>query len=134
MNENFEYTSPEEEALLNMMRDLTSRLPKNTMWIVHPHNYPRILKSVQRLLEVIQKVSPEAQYKIAFDELVGTGLCLSVRAWNFSFYGCRDFSEAILLADTFDMEANLDGEVCLLFGFHDARIPICLKKKNGPGE
>ena len=55
MSENLEYTSSEEEALLNLMRDLTSRPPKNTMWIAHPQNYPRILKSANRILEVLHK-------------------------------------------------------------------------------
>ena len=33
MNEEFDYTSPGEEALLHFLGGLIEKLPKNTMWI-----------------------------------------------------------------------------------------------------
>ena len=132
MNEEFDYTSPEEEALLHFLGGLLEKLPKNTMWIINPANYKRIAESVNQILTAVHKVSPSAKHTISFDELVGTGLCLTIRDWTFSFYGCKEFSEAVSLADTLDIEANLDGEVVLMFGFNDARIPIVSRKEDSP--
>ena len=89
MNEEFDYVSPEEEAFLQVLRELYEQLPKNTMWIVHPQNYPRILRSVSRILQVIRKDSPEATHTIGFDELLGTSLCLTVESRTFDFSSCN---------------------------------------------
>lgn len=124
MNEEFDYTSPEEEALLHFLGGLLEKLPQNTMWIINPTNYKRIVESVNRIIAAVHKVSPSAKHTISFDELVGTGLRLTIQDFTFSFYGCKEFSEAVSLADTLDIEAHLDGEVVLMFGFHNARIPI----------
>lgn len=124
MNEEFDYTSPEEEALLHFLGGLLEKLPQNTMWIINPTNYKRIVESVNRIIAAVHKVSPSAKHTISFDELVGTGLCLTIQDFTFSFYGCKEFSEAVSLADTLDIEAHLDGEVVLMFGFYNARIPI----------
>ena len=128
MNENFEYTSPEEEALLNLMQECTDKLPKHSLWIVHPVNYPRATKAIKCILEVIHKESPDAEHKIVFDELIGTGMSLMVKDWTYSFYGCKEIAEAVALADTFDIYATLTGKVCLHFGFKDARIPLFSSK------
>ena len=128
MNEDFEYTSPEEEAILGLFREWQNKLPKATMWISHPVNYPRAAKAIGRILEVIHKESPDAEHKIVFDELIGSGMSLMVKDWVYSFYGCREIAEAISLADTFDIDATPEGEVWLHFGFRNARIPIFLKK------
>ena len=131
MNEDFEYTSPEEEAVLGLIREWADKLPKTNMWIVHPVNYPRATKSIDRILEVIHKESPDAEHKIVYDELLGTGMSLMVKDWVYSFYGCKEIAEAISLADTFDIDASSEGEVWLHFGFKNARIPIFLKKTDG---
>ena len=128
MNEDFEYTSPEEEAILGLIREWVDKLPKTNMWIVHPVNYPRATKAIDRILEVIHKDSPDAEHKIVFDELIGTGMSLMVKDWVYSFYGCKEIAEAISLADTFDIDASTEGEVWLHFGFKNARIPIFFKK------
>jgi len=128
MNEDFEYTSPEEEAILGLIRECADKLPKTNMWIAHPVNYPRATKAIDRILEVIHKESPDAEHKIVFDELIGTGMSLMVKDWVYSFYGCKEIAEAISLADTFDIDASSEGEVWLHFGFKNARIPIFLKK------
>lgn len=132
MKNDFDYTSPKEEALHHFLGGLIEKLPKNTMWIINPANYKRIVESVNKILAAVHKISPSAKHKISFDELVGTGLCLTIQDWTFSFYGCKEFSEAVSLADTLDIEANLDGEVVLMFGFNDARIPIASKKEGSP--
>ena len=129
MNEDFEYTSPEEEAILDLIREWADKLPKTNVWIVHPVNYPRTTKAIDRILEVIHKESPDAEHKIVFDELIGTGMSLMVKDWVYSFYGCKEIAEAITLADTFDIEATLDGEIWLHFGFKNVRIPIFIKKE-----
>lgn len=128
MNEEFEYTSPEEEAILGLIREWADKLPKTNMWIVHPVNYPRATKAIDRILEVIHKECPDAEHKIVYDELLGTGMSLMVKDWVYSFYGCKEIAEAISLADTFDIDASSEGEVWLHFGFKNARIPIFLKK------
>lgn len=46
MNEEFEYTSPEEEAILGLIREWADKLPKTNMWIVHPVNYPCATKAI----------------------------------------------------------------------------------------
>ena len=124
MNEEFDYVCTEEESFLQVMRELFGQLPQNTMWIAHPQNYPRILRSVRRILQVIRKDSPEATHTISFDELLGTSLCLTVESWTFDFSSCKEFAEILSLADNLGIEAKLDGRVCLSFGFDDARIPI----------
>ncbi len=129
MNEEFEYTSPEEEALLSLIREWTDKLPKTNMWIAHPRNYPRAIKAIDRILEVIHKESPDAEHKIVFDELIGTGISLMVKDWVYSFYGCKEISEVIALADTFDIEATLDSEIWLHFGFKNVRTPIFIKNE-----
>lgn len=129
MNEEFEYTFPEEEAIF-LFRELKDKLPKTNMWIVHPVNYPRATKAIDRILEVIHKESPDAEHKIVFDELLGTGMSLMVKDWVYSFYGCKEIAEAISLADTFDIDATTEGKVWLHFGFKNARIPIFLKAKD----
>lgn len=134
MNEEFDYTSPEEEAMLNFLGGLIKNLPPNTMWIINPATYKRITGSVNKILATVRKVSPEARHSIAFDELVGTGLCLTIQDWTFAFYGCKEFSEAVSLADTFDIEATLDGEVRLMFGFKDARILVAKRKDDSPNK
>ena len=131
MNEDFEYTSPEEEAVLGLIREWADKLPKTNMWIVHPTNYPRATKAIDHILEVIHKESPDAEHKIVYDELLGTGMSLMVKDWVYSFYGCKEIAEAISLADTFDIDASSEGEVWLHFGFKNARIPIFLKKTDG---
>jgi len=131
MNEDFEYTSPEEEAVLGLIREWADKLPKTNMWIVHPVNYPRATKAIDRILKVIHKESPDAEHKIVYDELLGTGMSLMVKDWVYSFYGCKEIAEAISLADTFDIDASSEGEVWLHFGFKNARIPIFLKKTDG---
>ena len=128
MNDEFDYTSPEEEAMLNFLCGIMRKLPKNTLWVINPKNYKRITGSVQQILNTIHKVSPDAKHEITFDALIGTGLCLTIKDWSFDFYGCKDISNAISLADTFDIEATLDGEVCLMFGFNDASILIAASK------
>ena len=100
------------------------------MWIVHPINYPRTTKAIDRILEVIHKESPDAEHKIVYDELLGTGMSLMVKDWVYSFYGCKEIAEAISLADTFDIDASSEGEVWLHFGFKNARIPIFLKERD----
>lgn len=130
MSEDFEYTSPEEEAILSLIREWTDKLPKTNKWVVHPMNYPRAIKAIDRILEVIHKESPDAEHKIVFDELLGTGMSLMVKDWVYSFYGCKEIAEAISLADTFDIDASSEGEVWLHFGFKNARIPIFENKKD----
>ena len=130
MNEEFEYTSPEEEAILGLIREWADKLPKTNMWIVHPINYPRATKAIDRILEVIHNESPDAEHKIVYDELLGTGMSLMVKDWVYSFYGCKEIAEAISLADTFDIDASSEGEVWLHFGFKNARIPIFLKERD----
>lgn len=130
MNEDFEYTSPEEEAILGLIREWADKLPKTNMWIVHPVNYPHATKAIKRILKVIHKESPDAEYKIIFDELIGTGMSLMVKDWVYSFYGCKEIAEAISLADTFDIDASSEGDVWLHFGFKNARIPIFENKKD----
>ena len=84
MNEDFEYTSPEEEAILGLIRECADKLPKTNMWIAHPVNYPRATKAIDRILEVIHKESPDAEHKIVFDELIGTGMSLMVKDWVYT--------------------------------------------------
>ena len=129
MNEDFEYTSPEEEAILGLIHEWTDKLPKTNMCILHPVNYPRAAKAIDRILEVIHKESPDAEHKIVFDELIGTGMTLMVKDRVYSFYGCKEIAEAIALSNTFDIEATLDGEIWLHFGFKNVRIPIFIKKE-----
>lgn len=128
MNEDFEYTSSEEEAMLNLIREWADKLPKTNVWVIHPVNYLRATRAIERILEVIHKESPDAEHKIVFDELIGTGMSLMVKDWVYSFYGCKEISEVISLADTFDIEATSEGEVRLHFGFKNARIPIFSSK------
>lgn len=128
MNEDFEYTSSEEEAMLNLIREWADKLPKTKVWVIHPVNYLRATRAIERILEVIHKESPDAEHKIVFDELIGTGMSLMVKDWVYSFYGCKEISEVISLADTFDIEATSEGEVWLHFGFKNARIPIFSSK------
>lgn len=130
MNEDYEYTSPEEEAILRLICEWTDKLPKTNMWVVHPVNYPRAIKAICRILEVIHKESPNAEHEIVFDELLGTGMSLMVKDWVYSFYGCQEIAEAISLADTFDVDASSEGEVWLYFGFKNAIIPIFENKKD----
>ena len=49
---------------------------------------------------------------------------MTVESWTFDFGSCKEFAEILSLADNLDIEAKLDGRVCLSFGFNDARIPI----------
>ena len=128
MNEDFEYTSPGEEAVLNLVRKWTNKLPKTNMWIAHPVNYLRAIKAIDKILEVIHKESPDAEHRIVFDELLGSGMSLMLKDWTYSFYGCKEIADVISLADTFDIDATSEGEVWLHFGFKDTRIPIFLKK------
>lgn len=128
MNEDFEYTSSEEEAMLNLIREWADKLPKTNVWVIHPVNYLRATRAIERILKVIHKESPDAEHKIVFDELIGTGMSLMVKDWVYSFYGCKEISEVISLADTFDIEATSEGEVWLHFGFKNARIPIFSSK------
>ena len=130
MNEDYEYTSPEEEALLDLIRKWTDKLPKTNTWIAHPVNYPRATKAISRILEIIRKESPDAEHRIVFDELIGTGMSLMVKDWVYSFYGCKEIAEAISLADSFDIDATIEGEIWLHFGFENTRIPIFLKHKD----
>lgn len=132
MNEDFEYTSPEEEAILDLFRTWANQRPKGNMWIAHPTNYPRATKAVAFILDVIHKESPDANHKIVFDELFGTDMSLVIKDWTHSFYGCDEIATAISLADTFDIYATTEGEVMLQFGFTDVRIPIFLKNNDTP--
>ena len=129
MNDEFEYTSTEEEAILSLFRELKDKPPKTNMWMAHPVYHPRATRAIDRILEVIHKESPDAEHKIVFDELLGTGMSLMVKDWVYSFYGCKEIAEAISLADTFDIDASTEGEVWLHFGFKNARIPLFLKSK-----
>ena len=133
-NDRFDEIFPGEEEMLNLIRRWMDNCPKPTVWFGHPINYPRAMRSVERILEVIHKESPEAEHEIVFDELMGTSLCLKVKAWTYSFCGCQDFAEAISLADSVDIDASSEGEVWLYFGFRKARVPVFLKEKDSPND
>ena len=126
MADEFEYTSPEEEALLRLIRNLSDQNKAPSAWMLHPVNYPRAVRAAERILSVLKKESSTLKHEFVFDSLVGTGMSLVVKDWTFAFYGCREFSVAVSFADTFDIDATVEGEVALCFGFLDVRIPIVL--------
>ena len=131
MNEEFEYASPEEEALLEIIREYKEKLPKIQMWVAHPTNYPQALKSVEQIIELLKREDDEIEYNVSFDDMFGTSMCLQVKGWTFSFGKAKEFAEIISLADTFDILATTEGETLLFFGFKHTRIPVFLKEKDG---
>ena len=126
MKDGFELPDGDDFALF--MHAFLQKVPRNTAWIIHPENYPRISRSVDRILEAIRRSVPDAKHEIAYDELFGTQLVLTVTSWTFSFSNCREIGDAIALADFFETDAKTTGEICLIFGFNDARIAVASEK------
>lgn len=128
MSEEFDFATPEEDDVLAFLKRLKDRLSQNDTWIVHPINYPRIHASIQKLLAALREAE-SITYTVAFDDLLGTDMRLTVWGYVFDFYSCKEFAEALVLVDTFEMEAMRDGKIRLCFAFRDARIPIPKKSK-----
>ncbi len=116
--------APEYAALLHLLQEAARGVPENAVFIIHPENYPRITRSVDRILDVIRRAEPDATHTIEFDPVLGTGLCLRVLSWTFNFTDGKEFAEAAALADYFGAEALVTGETVFSFGFEDARIRV----------
>ncbi|MBP5428802.1 MAG: hypothetical protein J6Z04_05920 [Clostridia bacterium] len=116
--------APDIAALLRFLEEAAEGIPEDTVFIIHPANYSRIARSVDRILAVIREAAPDATHAIEFDPLIGTGLCLRVRAWIYCFPDCKAFAEAAALADYMETEALVSGETVFSFGFEDARIRV----------
>ena len=126
MSDNFDPNehAPDYAALLRFLEEAAEGIPEGTVFVIHPANYPRIARSVDRILAVIREAAPDAVHEIEFDPLIGTGLCLRVLSWTFNFTDGKEFAEAAALADYFGAEALVTGETVFSFGFEDARIRV----------
>ncbi len=131
MSEEFDFSTPEEDAVLAFLRRLKEGLPQTDTWIVHPINYPRINAAVQKLLAALREAE-DIEYTVAFDDLLGTDMRLTVWGYVFDFYSCKEIAEALALADTFQMESMRNGKIRLCFAFCNARIPVFPKSKEPP--
>ena len=129
MKDDFEPLLPDGEDFALFLHAFLKKVPRNTAWILHPENYPRICRSVDRILETIRRAAPDAEHEVSYDELFGTALVLTVTSWTFSFSNCREIGEAIALADSFEADAKVTGEIRLIFGFNDARIAVASEKE-----
>ena len=133
MSEEFDFPTPEEDAVLDFLRRLRDGLPQADTWIVHPVNYPRIHASIEKILSALREAEPDLTYTVAFDELFGADMRLTVWGYVFDFYSCREIAEVLSLADAFEMEAMTNGKIRICFAFCNARIPIFPKFKETPG-
>lgn len=120
-DDEFEEAFEGEAQLLAQLRKLLSLLPENKIWVLHPKNYPRAVRSIALILQTILKNNPDITYSTSFDELLGTDLALEVQGFSLAL-DKKEQMTVFSLSDSFETNADTDGRVCLTFDFRSVCI------------
>jgi len=129
MNEDIydEYLAAEEgmEQLLSVLRNI----PENPVLAINPIRLVAAMRSIKRIMQIVEEENPDAVPQIDYDSFTGTSLLMSVKVDEFNVYDTDAFAEAAAIADTMDVIPLSDGNIEIGFVYKDVRLPVPLREK-----
>lgn len=119
--ENFEDENIDAaESLIEFLKESTAQ----RMTMLNAPRYSQAVRSIAQIVRFVKEDCPDAKVEIAFDDLTGTSLCLTIIADELNIYKIKDFCVAIECADTMCVIPRLDSTIEIGFTYEGAQIPV----------
>lgn len=128
--ENQEFDQAFEESMLDDLRGILSKLPKNTVTMLNMPKYTEAMRSVMQIIKFVRKDFPDAEVDLKFDEWTGTTLILTIVAEGMNIYAVKEFCEAISVASTMDVVPLDDGKIQIGFTYRKMKVAVPPSKDN----
>lgn len=116
--------NPDTDEMLQELMSLLGSIPKNTVTMLDIPKYADAIRSITQIIKFVKEDFPEAEANIAFDELTGTTLILTIVTEGVNVYAVKDFCSALSVASTMDIVPLNDGKVQIGFAYRKVKIPV----------
>lgn len=116
--------NPDTDEMLEELMALLGGIPKNTVTMLNIPKYADAIRSITQIVKFIKEDFPDAEADVAFDELTGTTLILTMITEGVNIYAIKDFCSALSVASTMDIVPLNDGKVQIGFTYRQAKVAV----------
>lgn len=103
---------------------LKKHLPKDRILMLNMPRYMEAVKSVNKVLNIIRRETPEAKQEVKFDNLTGSSLCATFETDMLNIYNMKEFNDAIKCATTLAFEPLANGNLYIGLTYENAMVPV----------
>ncbi|MBQ8475390.1 MAG: hypothetical protein IJ499_07020 [Clostridia bacterium] len=128
-NFDFDYDFDEEfDPVLEGLLEMVRKCPKPDMYILNFKRFAEAIKSSVQIVNAMKENSSELSVRYFYDPIIGTALCIEICAQIIGVVNMKSFAEALSAAETFGIDAKLDGSVSVGITYQNVRIPVRTKE------
>ena len=116
--------NPDTDEMLEELMSLLGSIPKNTVTMLNIPKYADAIRSITQIVKFVKEDFSEAEANVAFDELTGTTLILTIVTEGVNIYAIKDFCSALSAASTMDIVPLNDGKVQIGFTYRKVKVAV----------